>query len=724
MQKDNFMTNKTLIFLLFSVLISCPVFSYTDKPSVISGKITDNKNHPLAYANVFIVETLEGTISDKNGNFTFKCSKTGKLTLTCSYIGYKKYIKPLFVMPGNTIHINIVMKQEAIKMRGLVVTASSFTAADKEGVTLTSMDVVRTPGTAADVFWAVKSFPGLQQVEEGAGLFVRGGDVSETAVYLDGAIINHPYKYESPTGGFFGTFSPFLLKGTYFSSGGYSAKYGNALSGVLAMESQDIPSKKMIGIGAGLAAESAYIAIPLKKNKLGFSFSGNLSDTKLLFQLNKCKKTFSQYPESFDLNFNTVYKPNSNTKLKLFLFRQDDKIGIEVDDPDFSTHFHGDGSNRLYNLQFTTLTFGKIVINANTAVNDFIRSSRAGVLDIQTKDRLLQSRINAEYTAKASLTFRAGAEFLRMLTKISGKVPITKEDFNPDAPYINIDTDYISNRSAGFLECEYTTPFGFTMIPGIRMEKESVSGERNINPRISAIFPLSGNFNLTAASGTYHQFPRAEYFDPYAGNPSLKAMHASHVIIGLVYKNKERIFRIEAYHKKYTKLLLHDEVLNYTNNGYGFAKGVDIFLKNRIGHVSGWISYSFLKARRKWMDLPVLSSPYFDITNNLTAVITADLPHNLSAGMSFRYATGKPYTPGPELYNTERVPPYEKIDINLSWIHSFFGNDMTVIYAAVSNLLGRINIFDYKYSAGFQRRAAVKSSFSRSFYFGFQININ
>lgn len=72
-----------------------------------------------------------------------------------------------------------------------MVTASAFTAANEKGMTLTAMDVVRTPVAAADLFWAIKIFPGVQQLEEGTGLFVRGGDVSETVVLLDGAVINH-----------------------------------------------------------------------------------------------------------------------------------------------------------------------------------------------------------------------------------------------------------------------------------------------------------------------------------------------------------------------------------------------------------------------------------------------------------------------------------------------------------------------------------------------------
>jgi len=252
----------------------------------IQGTVTDSKSKPLAYANVFLVKTLEGGMSDNNGNFSFQSHAFGKHTLTCTYIGYDKFQQKIVLRPGETIRLNIELRQAAVKTRPITVQASAFKTADEEGVALTTMDVVRTPGAAADVFWAIKSFPGLQQVEEGAGLFVRGGDVSETAMYLDGALIQHPYKYESPTGGFFGTFNPFLLKGTFFSSGGFSSQYGNALSAALAMESHDLPARRQMGFGVGLAAESIFLTLPIIEDKLGISLSGNRSNTNMMFELN------------------------------------------------------------------------------------------------------------------------------------------------------------------------------------------------------------------------------------------------------------------------------------------------------------------------------------------------------------------------------------------------------------------------------------------------------
>ncbi len=256
----------TTFILALLLMASWPSWSQaaqSEKLCTIKGTVLDDQNKPLPFANVFLKGRMEGSISDNDGNFSFKTNALGKVTLLCSFIGYASFEKELDLRAGSTIEVKIKLRQTEIKGKSVMVTASAFTAADEEGVTLTAMDVVRTRGAAADLFWAIKTFPGLQQVDEGAGLFVRGGDVSETVVLLDGAIINHPYKYESPTGGFFGTFSPFLLKGTFFSSGGFSAQYGNALSGALAMESQDMPDRRMMGFGLGLGMIQCFFVTGL-----------------------------------------------------------------------------------------------------------------------------------------------------------------------------------------------------------------------------------------------------------------------------------------------------------------------------------------------------------------------------------------------------------------------------------------------------------------------------
>lgn len=714
-----------MVFVV-SIVLENPVRGQPNKilsTSVIKGTVTDQNGTPLAFANVYLQETMEGTMSDDKGCYSITSRAVGRVTLVCSYIGYQNFKQAIHLKAGQTLPVNIELQQEAVKARPITITASAFTAADEEGVTLTSLDVVRTPGAAADVFWAVKSFPGLQQVEEGAGLFVRGGDVSETVIYLDGAIINHPYKYESPTGGFFGTFSPFLLKGTFFSSGGFSARYGNALSGTLAMESQNMPDRRQMALGIGLAAESIYLAFPVVKDQLGFSLSGNWSNTKMMFDLNKARRTFSQYPFSYDLNLNVVYRLNSTSNVKFFLFREDDKIGVKVDDPDYSTHFHGDASNRFYNIKFSSLLSRTFLLQMNIAVSDFGQRMHLGVMDLDVTDRLYQARLVCEWEPFKTSTLRMGMDFFRYHTLTQGVVPQEELDLAPDAPTDCVDTDYVSNRAVQYIEWELFGPFGLQITPGLRGEYESISEIYRVDPRISLNYPMTLHSNISAAWGIYRQFPKPEYYDPYVGNPNLSSMRAVHYILGYAYQKENRIFRLEAYYKEYQDLLLEDESLNYVNEGLGQAKGIDVFVKDEYGPVSGWVAYSWLHARRQWMDSPVVAPPYFDITHNLTVVTNLDLPKYLTLGLSFRHATGKPYTPGPDKYHEARVPDYQKLDVSLSYLHSFFDGNVTVFYVAVSNLLNRINIFDYRYSEDWQRREAEESSFGRAVYFGFSFNM-
>jgi hypothetical protein len=133
------------------------------------------------------------------------------------------------------------MSESSVKLGDVVIAGSAFTTGDEaSSLTLHSLDVYTTPGASADILRAIQTFPGVAAMDDGSGLFVRGGDVGETTILLDQATVVHPYKFESPTGGYFGTIPPFLVGGTYFSSGGFSARYGNALSGILAMESMNI----------------------------------------------------------------------------------------------------------------------------------------------------------------------------------------------------------------------------------------------------------------------------------------------------------------------------------------------------------------------------------------------------------------------------------------------------------------------------------------------------
>ncbi len=714
------------IFLILSLAGHFnPCIGNTQSDSlIIRGQIVGEENQPLAYANIFIQETMNGVMSDENGRFELVCPIdpiNSGCTLLCAYMGYESFSERLTPLAERILERSIRLREIVFESQPMTVTASSFITADTNGVTLNSLEIVRTPGAAADVFWAIKSYPGLQQVDEGAGLFVRGGEMSETVILLDGARISHPYKFESPTGGFFGAFTPFLLKGSYFSSGGYSARYGNALSGVLAMESLDLPTKTHFSLGLGLAAFSAMARVPLINDKLGFSFSGNLSHTGALFRFNHSRRSFSSFPASSDVNLNLVFKPHPNHQIKLFLFMESDQVGVAVDDPVHSGEYAGKTVNRIINLGYRGLA-GRWFIESNLCYELTEQQKSMAVMELDQHDRSGQFTIHAERRLRSKLLFRAGGGGWLEQSQNYGQVPYTQNDLNPFAAVYTLSIDHHSFDSWGFSEIEWKLNPKATITPGFRLETTYPDHQYRAEPRLSVNYSIATRSVFTLATGLYHQSPDHWLTDPDIGNPDLAPAKAIHYIAGYSYARDDRMLRLESYYKDYRHLPLESESVNYTSDGNGHAWGVDAFLKESFGALSTRISYSYLHARRRWRNSPHATSPLFDITHNLNLVINYDLNENWSFGGGYRYATGKPYSSSPTTYHDDRVPAYSKTDLTIQYIVSLFPGNMTILYLAIANLFNRDNILDYAYSDDYSQRIAVKSAFRRSIYFGLVFN--
>ena len=133
--------------------------------TVVKGKVTGAKNESLVGVNIFLEGTLDGASSDESGNFEFVTGETGKFNLLIRMIGYKEFRKEVS-LSGETIWVEARLKEKALEGEGVVVKASSFTTGEESGVTLTPLEVIMTPGAAADICWAIKSFPGVQQLKK------------------------------------------------------------------------------------------------------------------------------------------------------------------------------------------------------------------------------------------------------------------------------------------------------------------------------------------------------------------------------------------------------------------------------------------------------------------------------------------------------------------------------------------------------------------------------
>ena len=89
------------ILLFFLLIITTNLFSQTK----VGGKVIDEFNEPIAFANVFFKNSIEGVITDENGNFYFEGKKNYEV-LVVSFVGFET--KEINVKPG--LNKNLVIK--------------------------------------------------------------------------------------------------------------------------------------------------------------------------------------------------------------------------------------------------------------------------------------------------------------------------------------------------------------------------------------------------------------------------------------------------------------------------------------------------------------------------------------------------------------------------------------------------------------------------------------
>jgi len=707
---------------------------YSQNLLTISGKVIDENKKPLPYVNVYLLKTTDGAMTNEEGEFIFKTNITGKATLVASMVGYKKSEAELdFSKNKNFTNLKITLRPESVKLKEAIVMGSSFGSEKGKGVVIKAMDIMTTPGGAADIFQSLKTMPGLTQVSESAQLYVRGGDPTETVTLIDQAPVYHPYTLESSYGGLFSNLNTAAVKSIYFSSGGFSAKYGNVLSGVLDIETKNLPFTRSFNLGISMAAASLSGEIPLVEDKFGFRFYAQQSYTRPIMWLNGALDAFTTTPVSKNLNTSLIYKYSKTGRLKLFGLFADDKQGVNVDRAEYTGTFNGNSKNNFVNLQQTDIIFSDIIMKNSISFNAYKNIWKLGILDLTKQDDVFQIRTDLEKIVSSKLKVSAGAEYEKRIQQFLGVIPKEKYDIRENAPGTILNEKIKRNRIGAYAEIRTADMLGIQhlfAIGGVRTDYIPDFNLITVDPRIGIGYRFNNKSTFKLGWGIFHQIPDARLFGKSDGNPDLKSMKATHYVVSYNYKiNNSNSLRVEGYYKDYENLPLEDNHVNYNNNGKGFAEGIDVILKGKLPFgLSGWISYGFINTKRKWMSDETLTNSDFDITHNLSIVAKYNFSAMWQIGINFKYATGKPFTPVVSsvyrneqgifepvygVNNSERYPDYKRLDFRITHLNQLFGRYFAVFYVETLNILNFNNLFGYSYNKNYTRRKVIKSYFGR-----------
>ncbi len=698
---------------------------------MVSGTVRNPAGHPLAGADAFLLETLEGSLTDDVGGFRFDTRRTGSATLVVQKAGYLEVRRPVDLPLDGALAI--VMQLAPIALEPITVEAGTFRLGNLPDVTLSDLEVVRTPGAAADPFRAIQTFPGVQSVGEGAGLFVRGGDISETRVLLDGATVISPFRLDTDRTISFGRFDPFQLRGIQFSAGGFGAEHGDALSAIADLQSVDKPAASELGVSAAIGGLSGGLSVDLSES-VGFRVTGTRTDTDLLMRLNGRRDEFDVVPKGNDLSGGGEWAYRPGASLKAFVLVQTDEVGVRIDDPSHSGVYRSDGRADLFAVSGLD-AFGGVGLKWGVATSGSRKDEDFGAFRLDRDDRLTQARARIEVPVRPGLALALGAEVERREADLAGSVPAASYDNAPNAAKTVFSSRESGARLGGFGQVELQPSNALRLLLGLRADRSTFTGHTTLDPRLSATWRPTGMLTLTAAWGVFHQVPDPLLFEPTLGDPSLPAMSARHWIGGATWDAGNRLVRIEAYAKHYASLAARTRDGVTRAGGTGTARGLDVFVKDELGFLGldGRIAYSFIRSERTDPDTGRLAPSAFDATHTLNLVLNRGFGEWLDLGVAYRAATGVPFTPitGAAFDETrglwqpvhgapmsERLPAYERVDLSASVLQSFWPDNITVFFVSMMNSLDRSNVLQFRYNRDYSERIPLKTPFPRSIYFG------
>jgi hypothetical protein len=196
----------------------------------VEGTVTDQAGVPLANAQVFVVGTSFGAVTNDKGYYFINNVPVGSYTIRAQFIGYAPTeVREVRVFGGQTITQDVKLTPSAIQVGGVSVEAASNPIVPRDQVA--SKSIVSGTVVAdlhADVRGIIALQPGVVESGSGNGVSIRGGRPGEQNVYIDGAPVRSTnFGNQSITVG------SNAVEEASVTTGAIGVEFGDAQSGII-----------------------------------------------------------------------------------------------------------------------------------------------------------------------------------------------------------------------------------------------------------------------------------------------------------------------------------------------------------------------------------------------------------------------------------------------------------------------------------------------------------
>lgn len=657
----------------------------------IKGIVRDGKGEAIPGANILIRGSYDGASSSEDGSFSFTSEEKGSQIIAASFVGFKTFEQQID-LTGRDIDLSIKLQEEINQLDAVVISAGSFTAGEERRRTiLKAVDIATTAGATADIAGALNTLPGTQKVGESGRLFVRGGDSNEARTFIDGIAVLNAYGPSAPNTPSRGRFLPFMFKGTSFSTGGYSAEYGQALSSALVLNSKD--KAEMNQTDVGIMSVGADVAHTQVWNKA--SWTGKIQYTDLRPYNGLINQRVDWKTPYASIEGSTAYRQQiGKGMIKAFGNFNQSSFSLyshDILDPSSKQQFDLANNYRYGNLSYKTPLNDQWDLRSGLSYSFNQNKIKVeGSPSEETEDGIHAKSV-LSHTISDKVELRFGGELIERNYSASRYNDTIKQ---------TLSRSFHEAITSSFAETEVYASNQFVTKIGARYEYNSLNHQSSVDPRLSVAYKPGRRGQFAFAYGTFRQSSKNQFLRV---NDQLKEERAEHFILNYQILTDRKTFRVETYYKKYADLVkyVNGDPFNLSNAGSGYAQGAELFWRDNetFKNVDYWISYSYLDTRRDYLNYPAAAIPTFASAHNFSIVYK----HFVTAiksqiGFTYSFASGRPYY-NPNLttdqFQSQRTPSYQDLSANVSYLPK----NWLIIYASCTNLLSRNNVFGYQYSA-------------------------
>ncbi|GAA3566313.1 TonB-dependent receptor plug domain-containing protein [Snuella lapsa] len=628
---------------------------------------------------------------------------------------------------------------------------------DDTSVSLSPERLGILPGlTEPDVLQSIQLLPGVQSpTETASGLFIRGGTPDQNLVLWDGIKMYY-------SGHFFGTISalnPYITEEVKLYKNGTKARYGNRISGVVDITSDnEIPKKVEGGAGFNMTHADAYLKVPVgEKTAVMVSARRSFTDiidtktfrnlSKRVFQETKISEGNKVFEDDevtttkdlfyfTDFTVKAIAKPNENntilisnlfTKNKLdYGFLIEEYGEASRDQLDIKNQGSSIKWNHNYNKAFSQSVsayysnFDLEYIGSNSITDEF--NDR---LDKQNRIDDLGLEFDTNWHVNKATTLGFGYQFA------SNKVKYALGFQDSEEPESNFNESNLETNNSHVVYADYKFKKSnkWMLNVGLRANHFSVLNELFVEPRFQIETKLFNNLKFKVSGESLHQsvsqvveFNTQEFglenqiwvLSDGKGIPVLESMQFTS---GFVFNKNGWHIDVEGYYKKIKGLtsftLGFDNIDDFFSKGRSKVLGMDVLLKKKIQDYRTWLSYSLMDNDFTFSNINNGNafSGNADITHHFTWSHTYEW-ENVDVSLGWNIRTGIPYTEAKGLKDTPdgtvidfeetnaaRLPNYHRLDISTTYKFNMSKRDTWKgkIGVSILNVYNQKNILSRKY---------------------------